>query len=183
MSDRQPGAERAAENAHWREAVAAHFALAGHLASAALSLELVATLLDEDGDWLYGELAEILPAERSGGGAPASDREFILDRAQTHREKAELFAANGTALAEALANSLRRDVGVPDSWERRDELCTALRPYAEAIDTAAADAERALGALDASVSKAGESEPATMMADVVRFLNLEAALFAKLLEP
>ncbi len=182
MNGDEPDMERSAEDERWREAVSAHYALAGHLAAAALSLEQAATSLDPEGDSLYVELAEIFPAEGSDESMPPSDRDFLLDRALTHREKAVLFARNGGALAEAMTRNLRRQHGGPDSWERRYALREAMCPYAESIGCAATEAERILVALDASLSERGVTEPAAQMAAVVRFLNLEAALFAALIE-
>lgn len=166
------------EDVLWREATIAHFALAGQLMAAALSLELACTLLDEEGDDLYQQLAEILPSDDPTVEGFDNDREFLLDRARNFRLVAERCAENGASLAEALANSLREDAGQPDSWNRRDELLKALVPYAESVTSAAAEAERALSALDGSVSETGYVEPAEITAGIVRFLNSESALFS-----
>lgn len=165
----------------WPATVGGHFALGGHLAAAALCLESAAALCDEKGDWLCGALAEVLPADDEEPPAPVqSDREFLLDRAETHREKARIYAENGSALADAVASGLREDPGRPDSWDRRDDLVRALRPYAEAITGAALEAERILVSLDAALPCGNDPSPADVMPGVVRFLNQEAALFTQL---
>jgi len=173
-----PETDRDDEDRIWADASIAHMKLAGHLLAAALSLELACRNLDDEGNWLYGELAEILPADEPGLPEVESDRAFLLDRAQSHRKVAAVCAENAAILATTLADSLREEVGVADSWDRRDELRGAIRLYASSVADAAAEAEVALLALDASVSKAEVEEPGRSMAGILRFLNSEAALFS-----
>lgn len=157
MTSRGPDNERGAEDAQWRVVAAAHFAFAGHLTAAGLTLELAASNLDDEGI-----------------------REVILDQAQTHRAQTKQLAANGAALVDVLVTSLREKPLEPDPVEAGDELRAALHSYGEAMESAAAEAERSLLALDRSTS--GTSGPATIMANMARFLNHEAALLATLLE-
>lgn len=166
----------------WRDAAVANFMLAGHLIAAALSLELACTAIDDRGDRLYAELAEILPADDMSRGGFENDRDFLLDRAQSHRKVASTCAGNGAILAQVLAESLRERTTEVEPWSSREEIQAMMAPYAQAVTNAANEAERLLGALAGSTSEMGNEEPARITAGIVRFLNLESALLSALVE-
>jgi hypothetical protein len=142
-----------------RAAVGAYFSAAGYLAESSLLLQLAA-LAQADAD-------------------DHEDREFLLDRAATYRDKAAHMSASGNALLDHAANWIQR-LDATDAGE----LEQTLHDFAGMIDNAAKDYARVTEELTAT-SLGTHPTYAELMAELrlaVRFLQSEAAEFRRIAE-
>ena len=139
-----------------RRAVAAYFRTAAALSSASLAARQAALTVADD-----------LPGEED------SDREFLLDRAQTYHQKALLMSRSAAAL---LSHSER---WFGELEEPSSELDEVLASYALEIEAAADGYGDVLGALEGT-SFASSSEYQELLVELRtsgRFLMSEAAVF------
>lgn len=139
-----------------RRAVAAYFRTAAALSSASLAARQAALTVADD-----------LPGEED------SDREFLLDRAQTYHQKALLMSRSAAAL---LSHSER---WFGELEEPSSELDEVFASYALEIEAAADGYGDVLGALEGT-SFASSSEYQELLVELRtsgRFLMSEAAVF------